>query len=106
MFGFEKHCATIMNSTHGILTGGNKNNGKTMMVELSNFHMVRGPDMAYARYDHGCSQFKHPTNGTNFVIVAGGFEDIFPHNSTEIWDPTSNSGWFQGSITMQNVSKN
>ena len=99
MFGFEKHCATIMNSTHGILTGGNKNNGKTMMVELSNFHMVRGPDMAYARYDHGCSQFKHP-NGTNFVIVAGGLESGYGKlDSVEILNAdNANAGWFVGMV--------
>ena len=67
------------------------------MVELSNFHMVRGPDMAYARYDHGCSQFKHPTNGTNFVIVAGGFESGYGKlDSVEILNADTNDEWFAG----------
>ena len=70
------------------------------MVELSNFHMVRGPDMAYARYDHGCSQFKHPTNGTNFVIVAGGFESGYGKlDSVEILNTdNANAGWFEGMV--------
>ena len=96
MFGFEHHCATILNSTHGILTGGNKNNGKTMIVELSNFKMVPGPYMEWARYDHGCSQFKH-SNGTNFVIVAGGSESEYGKlDSVEILNADTNDGWFRG----------
>ena len=62
--------------------------------------LVRFPGFNTQSNDHGCSQFKHPTNGTNFVIVAGGFESGYGKlDSVEILNAdNANAGWFVGMV--------
>ena len=97
---FGRHCSTKVNDNLVVLTGGVFNN-RTQNLQVytsDNFAMVSGPDLMTKRYGHACGTFVY--HDKIHIIVAGGFEGIFPHNSTEIWDPTSNSGWFQGIATL------
>ena len=100
---FGRHCSTNVNDNLVVLTGGVfDNRTQNLQVNTSdNFAMVSGPDLMTKRYGHACGSFVY--HDKIHIIVAGGFEDIFPHNSTEIWDLTSNSGWFQGIATIANV---
>ena len=93
---FNGHCATKINSSHAIITGGKGYPHKTLIVQLDNFKMTDGPDMAgWGRWGHGCSQIIHP-NGTNFIVVTGG---LLGDNSdvSEILDVNDiERGWFSG----------
>ena len=74
-YGFTDHCATIINSTHAVLTGGRGvNHMPTLFVNIANeiYSMTEGPILSTERYGHGCSTFRN-SNGTNFIIVAGGY---------------------------------
>ena len=42
---FYRHCATQINSTHGILIGGPGNMKGSLIVDLNNFEMTLGPDL-------------------------------------------------------------
>ena len=69
---FYRHCATQINSTHGILIGGPGNMKGSLIVDLNNFEMTLGPDLTGdGRREHVCTKFSHQ-NGTNYVVVAGG----------------------------------
>ena len=70
---FESHCATKLNQTHAMLTGGKDHPApsRTLIVNLNNSETTRGPDFKVSvRYSHACSRLSHP-NGTNYIIVAG-----------------------------------
>ena len=87
---FYSHCATMMNSTHGILTGGDDGYPRrTLMVNLDNFEMTRGPDLKeYGRLTHSCAHIRH-SNGSNFIIAVGGqyYNDGYHYSdTTEILD--------------------
>ena len=73
---FDRHCATQINSTHGILIGGPGNMKGSLIVDLNNFEMSSGPDLTGdGRREHVCTKFSHK-NETNYVVVAGGNELI------------------------------
>ena len=94
---FNGHCATKINSTHAIITGGIDYPHKTLIVQLDNFNMSNGPDMAgWGRWGHGCSQIIHP-NGTNLIVVVGGL--LGDNSAIEILDVNDiESGWSPGKI--------
>ena len=114
---FINHCATEMNTTHGILTGGGYRTGggyknNTLIVRYEDFEMYEGPTLINGRTAHGCGQFRHP-NGTNYVIVAGGsgqsgptqlngFTPGGPISSIEILNVDSSNedgwSWFEGGL--------
>ena len=88
----SRHCATIMNETHGILIGGDDFYQKTIIVRLEDdFEMIEGPPLTLGRYGHGCAKFSHQSNGTNYVIVAGPFDTVEILNVDEM-----KNGWFKG----------
>lgn len=73
--GFTDHCSTIINSTHAVLTGGRGlNHMPTLFVNIANdfYSMREGPILSTERYGHGCSVIHRP-DGSNFLIVAGGY---------------------------------
>ena len=86
-----------MNYTHGILIGGFGNQTGSLIVNLDNFEMVEGPKLANnGRAEHACSSFTR-FNGTNYVIVAGGFDGENDLNTTELINVEDlGGGWFQG----------
>ena len=69
---FRWHCATQINSTHGILTGGSGSGGTktTLIVDLDDFTMTSGPTLLNPRGWHSCTRIS-AVNGTDYVIVAG-----------------------------------
>ena len=79
----------MMNSTHGILTGGDDNPRGTLMVNLENFEMTSGPYLKEnGRLAHSCAHIRH-SNGSNFIIAVGGqYYDNGYHytDTTEILD--------------------
>ena len=93
---FFYHCATKLNDSFVLLTGGVYNNGKTLLVDtLSNYSMIFGPKMKSERYSHACGTFM--INQKPILVVAGGTDgQQGPLNSTEIWYPNSNEGWING----------
>ena len=117
---FVNHCATAMNTTHGILTGGAYKTGggykdNTLIVRFDDFEMYDGPTLINGRTGHGCGQFHHP-NGTNYVIVAGGsgqsaptqpngFTPQGPISSVEILnvDSLNDDCWFEGTLITYKI---
>ena len=83
---FYRHCATQINSTHGILIGGQGRLKGSLIVDLNNnFQMSTGPDLiGIGRRDHMCTKFSY-MNG-NYVLVAGGKDlDNIPNLTTNDW---------------------
>ena len=70
-FELEEHCATQINSTYGIITGGTYSRRKTFIVNLNNFDVSTGPTLRKERRRHSCSRIS-AANGTDYVIVVGG----------------------------------
>ena len=97
---FYRHCATQINSTHGILIGGQGRLKGSLIVDLNNnFKMSTGPDLAgIGRRDHMCTKFSY-MNG-NYVLVAGGKDlDNIPNLTTEILNVNDiGRGWTPGII--------
>ena len=95
---FYRHCATQINSTHGILIGGQDRLKGSLIVDLNNnFKMSTGPDLAgIGRRDHMCTKFSY-MNG-NYVLVAGGKDlENTPNLTTEILNVNDiGRGWTQG----------
>ena len=61
--------------------------------------MSFGPEINYERNNHACGIIKHM--GKNYAIITGGTDAMGePVYSTEIWDPTSNSGWIEGKLKV------
>ena len=94
---FYKHCSIKLNQTHAILTGGAKYPIKTLIINLNDFETTRGPDFKVSKRDsHACSRLSHH-NGTNYIIIAGGYSDLDISKSTEILDIDNvDRGWYQG----------
>ena len=86
-----------MNASHGILIGGGYPGSKeTYIVNLKSFQMETGPELSIERSHSACSRFSH-VNGTEYVIVAGGW---YAGVSTEILNVRDNSGtWIAGILT-------
>ena len=82
-----------MNVTHGILIGGYPGMIETHIVNLESFQMETGPELSISSKHSACSRFSH-VNGTEYVIVAGGW---YAGVSTEILNVSDNSGtWIAG----------
>ena len=98
-WNFHKHCSIKLNQTHVILTGGSPYPSKTLIINLNNSEMTRGPDFEVSKRDsHACSRLSHP-NGTNYIIVAGGYSDLDILKSTEMLDVNNiRRGWYEGKI--------
>ena len=73
-FELEEHCATQINSTYGIITGGTYSRRKTFIVNLNNFDVTTGPNLQKPRHSHSCARIS-AANGTDYVIVVGGSYD-------------------------------
>ena len=83
-----RHCATRLNSTHGIITGGCSNAylyRETLIVDLNDLTMTTGPALQKTRYMHACTRIS-AVNGTDYVIVVGG---AWYADTTEIMDGNS-----------------
>ena len=91
-FRLEYHCATQINSTHGIIMGGGYTLKQTLIVNLNNFDMTTGPTLRKERRQHSCSRIS-AANGTDYVIVVGGLYDTY---SSEIMVGNS---WKDGMIS-------
>ena len=74
------HCATQINSTHGIITGGYREASlyQTLILNFNDFEMTTGPTLRKERYIHSCTRIS-ATNGTDYVIVVGG--EYYPKDS-------------------------
>ena len=94
---FHKHCAIKLNQTHAMLTGGSLYPSKTLIINLNNSETTSGPDFKVSHRDsHACSRLSHH-NGTNYIIVAGGYSGLDITKSTEILDVDYiDSGWYEG----------
>ena len=94
---FYKHCSIKLNQTHAILTGGATYPSRTLIVNLNNSETTRGPDFEVSdRYSHACSRLSHH-NGSNYMIVAGGYSSSQADDRTEILDVGNiDKGWYQG----------
>ena len=81
------HCATQLNSTHGIITGGYEAYyGETLIVDLNDFTITTGPTLQAGRnYYHACTRIS-AVNGTDYAIVAGG---AYTPDTSEIMDGNS-----------------
>ena len=75
-FRLEYHCATQINSTHGIIMGGGYTVKQTLIVNLNDFDMITGPTLQKARRSHSCARIS-AANGTDYVIVVGGIYDTY-----------------------------
>ena len=95
---FYRHCATQINSTHGILIGGQGRLKGSLIVDLNNnFKMSTGPDLTgIGRRDHMCTKFSYMNR--NYVLVAGGKDlDNTPNLTTEILNVNDiGRGWTPG----------
>ena len=90
-------CATHINATHGILIGiGNAySNKESLILNLETYHMEAGPELSIKRDHAACSKFGH-VNGTEYIIVAGGWTS---GTTTEILNISDNSGtWIAGKM--------
>ena len=94
-FDLEYHCATQINSTHGIIMGGSEYS-KSLIVNLNDFDMITGPTLQKSRYGPSCARIS-AANGTDYVIVVGGA--YHPQNS-EIMVGNS---WKDGMYTIKVV---
>ena len=72
-FEIYSHCATQINSSYGIITGGYWPR-KTFNVNLNNFDVTTGPNLQKPRHSHSCARIS-AANGTDYVIVVGGSYD-------------------------------
>ena len=95
---FYRHCATQINSTHGILIGGQGRLKGSLIVDLNNnFQMSTGPDLiGIGRRDHMCIKFSYMNE--NYVLVAGGKDlENTPNLTTEILNVNDiGRGWTPG----------
>ena len=74
------HCATQINSTHGIITGGYRAASirQTLILNFNDFDMTTGPTLQKDTHKHSCTRIS-ATNGTDYVIVVGG--EYYPQDS-------------------------
>ena len=90
------HCSFTINSTHGLVTGGNpdgSNSASTWFVDLIKTTFTPGPTMKSIRGFHGCATFHLGTK--SFGIVAGGGDR--DSTATEIIDLDKESPiWTEG----------
>ena len=90
------HCSFTINSTHGLVTGGNpdgSNSASTWFVDLAKTTFTPGPAMKSIRGFHGCATFH--LGSKSFGIVAGGGER--DSTATEIIDLDKESPiWTEG----------
>ena len=88
-YDVKYHCATQLNSTHGIITGGYQDGGyrgETLIVDLNDFTMTTGPTLQAGRQAfHACARIS-AVNGTDYAIVAGG---VPSSDTSEIMDGSS-----------------
>ena len=103
---FAFHCISYLNESHSILMGGYYNNTKSLIVNINSFEMTKGPDLTgNGRHSHACAQIKH-VNGSNFVIVVGGFSKSYYLSSSEVLDAENPSkGWSTGKHSEANQFK-
>ena len=66
------------------------------LVTIPKNEMVPGPKLLHERYYHGSGVFIN--EGVEIVVVAGGFNGHEFLTSTEIWIPSSGSGWIEGNF--------
>ena len=97
---FDSHCATKINDSLVILTGGFGNHGETLLVTIPKNEMISGPKLLHERYYHGSGVFIN--EGVEVVVVAGGYNGHEFLTSTEIWIPSSGSGWIEGDLVNPN----
>ena len=94
------NCASQMNDTHGIITGGHYGNNaikRTLIFRYNDLEMTEGPPMLTSKFNHACSRFQHP-NGTNFVVVASAVY-YGAYNMVEVLNVDSiDMDWFKGKI--------
>ena len=92
------HCATKVNDSLVILTGGIDNLGGTLIVDIAspNYPMIPGPQMLHKRYYHASGTFI--VNNVTVLIVAGGYDGHEFLSSTEIWVPSMDVGSWQPGI--------
>ena len=95
---FDSHCATKINDSLVILTGGFGNHGETLLVTIPKNEMISGPKLLHERYYHGSGVFTN--EGVEVVVVAGGYNGHEFLTSTEIWIPSSGSGWIEGNFVL------
>ena len=80
------------------LIGGIWSLKATLLIDvLNDFSITEGPSLNHGRYVHSCGTFNY--NDKTMVIVAGG-SDGSKYITTELWDPSSNSGWVKGIYKM------
>ena len=94
----HSHCSFKINSTHGLVTGGNQDRSvtaSTWYVELFTSTFTRGPKMKLKRMGHGCATFHHGSK--TYGIASGG--SLYPNHlkSTEFIDLDQDSPtWTEG----------
>ena len=71
---FYEHCVAMMVAQYVIVVGGFFHPTSTLIVDTYNFEsMFEGPQLAgEGRTGHACEHINH-SNGSNYVIVAGGY---------------------------------
>ena len=99
-FNFEYHCATQINSTHGIIMGGSEYT-KTLIVNLNDFDMITGPTLQKSRYGPSCARIS-AANGTDYVIVVGG---IYNRDTSEVLVGNSWKDGILSSILMFRITE-
>ena len=99
---FYEHCAAKMIGQYVIIVGGFFHPTSTLIVDTWNFEsMFEGPQLAgVGRTGHTCTHIKH-NNGSNYVIVAGGYtlHGLFLDTSEILIindDDVSSSRWITG----------
>ena len=97
-FEIYSHCATQINSSYGIITGGYWPR-KTFIVNLNNFDVTTGPNLQKPRHSHSCARIS-AANGTDYVIVVGGSYDTL---TSEILVGNS---WKDGMYLLSRITKN
>ena len=101
-FELEEHCATQINSTYGIITGGDDGaQRKTFIVNLNNFDVSTGPTLRKERRRHSCSRIS-AANGTDYVIVVGG---IYNRDTSEVLVGNSWKDGILSSILMFRITE-
>ena len=99
-FELEEHCATQINSTYGIITGGDDGaQRKTFIVNLNNFDVSTGPTLRKERRRHSCSRIS-AANGTDYVIVVGGV------HYTQTSEILVGNSWKDGMYLLSRITKN
>ena len=98
------HCATKINDSFVLLTGGADTMGQVLIVDAEqNFKMEKGPSLLTERHSHACGTFIHQEK--LWVVVVGGTNGYDILNTTELWDPSSDQGWIKGISFLQQLGK-